>query len=119
MLRAITKVSARFPNIVEHRAPMVARLFSRSPNRNFSDLPDGSPSSIDKASNNTEIKYGNPTYDSLFKYVLADKSVCISFLNATIPDAAVEDIENLDVLMNAHKHNQELRTHLNSMPTWN
>ena len=56
--------------------------------------------------------YGIATYDSLFKYVLSQKSVQASFFRTFLPGIPVKSIEKLDEHMNPIKSFQHLRNTL-------
>lgn len=61
--------------------------------------------------------YGIPTYDALFKFVLSDDKVRLSFLHAFAPDLKVEESERLDEHMNPAQSLQLLRDFINHKDT--
>lgn len=57
--------------------------------------------------------YATPTYDATFKYLMADRDICISFLRAFIPDENITSLEFLDEHLSPFKLYQQARTFLN------
>lgn len=83
--------------------PLVQKRFfsasSQTKDKNFED--------------DTSQTYAIPTYDGTFKYVLHDKQICRSFLEAFIPNETIVDVDFLDSLLRPFKEFQMARTFIN------
>jgi predicted transposase/invertase (TIGR01784 family) len=64
------------------------------------------------SSSKTQI-YSIPTFDAAFKWILSDKNIRLSFLNAFIPNAKIEDSKQLDNHMNPLIKLQNIRDFVN------
>jgi predicted transposase/invertase (TIGR01784 family) len=61
--------------------------------------------------------YGIPTFDALFKYILSDDAIRLSFLKAFIPGLQVVSSQTLDGYMNPLQDFQYLRKFMNHRDT--
>ena len=119
---AVSTVEASDESFRPRSESSSSRSSSRSVSPSLSlETPEGSPLKKQKTASSPSRwlmrkhaqVYAIPTYDATFKYLLSDEEICLSFLQAFLPDQKIRRVRMQDQHLRPFKEFQKMRTLIN------